>query len=133
MFDQIENHPRFKQLNAGVNEDGELIDREVVTYVAHPMANFFPDQFEHRVDHENRFIGVIIDNGGTDIEVRLPFEVIEQMAGWIKAGPVSPTEGSASTEEGIDERQRENLSGSGVHPAVHDQRHGSESRRRLSR
>lgn len=80
---------RSKQLRAGVRKDGTVEGCIVETYLAEIYALRFPAQYSYEVDHDNRFIAFQIDNGGTDLEARLPFEIIEEMKTWIDGGPKS--------------------------------------------
>lgn len=82
-----EKQQRLKQLNHGVREDGTIEGYVVETYLSTVYAIECPQQYGFNVDHENRFIAFTIDAGGTDEEVRLPFEIVEQFAQWMKNKP----------------------------------------------
>lgn len=77
---------RQQQLRAGVDEDGVVDGYEVETYLASINMLEAPHQYGYEVDKENLFVEFIIDNGGTDLAVRLPFELIEVFYAKIKEG-----------------------------------------------
>jgi hypothetical protein len=89
---QIEDQKkRLEQCNHGVNKDGTVDGHVVETYLAVIYALHFPDQYNYALDFENKFVAFCIDNGGTDLEVRLPFELVASMKKWIDDGPHDPT------------------------------------------
>ena len=72
-----------KRLHVGVNEDGIVEGHVVETYLAEVLAIWFPQQYGFQINTKNRFISFIIDNGPTNLEVRLPFEIWEKFPEWI--------------------------------------------------
>lgn len=76
-----------KQYRTGVNEDGTVEDCIVETYLAFVYAIYHPRQYGYEVDHQNKFVSFAIDNGATDLEVRLPFETVAFLKQCIDEGP----------------------------------------------
>lgn len=73
---------RAEQLRARVADDGTIENREIETYLAEVSSH-------SQIDFVNQFVAIIVDNGPTDLEVRLGFEAIEQFASAIRKPPSS--------------------------------------------
>lgn len=87
MMTEQEQIERKRQLTHGIDEDGTVDGYLVETYAAPIHAMIAPAQYGYEVNRENRFVAFTVDNGETDLEVRLPFELIEQMQKWIAEAP----------------------------------------------
>ena len=70
----------MRRLTVGIGKVGELDERSIVTHVGIPMPIEMPGQSQFRYDPANRFVAFDVDNGPTNIEVRIPFELVELLA-----------------------------------------------------
>lgn len=78
---------RLRQMRDGVGKDGSVEGNGMETYLAHVYALHNPQQYGFRMDPENKFVAFAVDGSGHYLEVRLPFETVKAMQGWIdKAG-----------------------------------------------
>lgn len=99
MSDTSDGEDRWAQLRAGVNPDGTVDECVVETYLAFPLELLHPQQWDYTVDFKNRYIAMTIDNGGVNTEVRLPFELVEQMAKWVAEANLGSGEAGASARD----------------------------------
>ena len=75
-----------KRLHVGVREDGTVESHVVETHLANIPAIWFPTQYQYAINHDNRFIAFVVNNGAINLEVRLPFELCEMFVEWIAKG-----------------------------------------------
>ena len=80
---------RKMELRAGIRADGTIEGYTVETTAAAVHAMMFPQQYGFTFDHKNKYIAFTIDAGGTDEEVRLPFELVEWFVDQIKSSPIA--------------------------------------------